>query len=83
MGSCAKRLNITSKVLPDHVRDDRGLVKDVADSLQLLGAWMLHARNQYRHLIKLSLAHFWVAPFSVLFEDRNLSITTAGEICLP
>jgi len=83
MGSCPLGLDMTSKVLPGHLRDDRVLVKDVADSVQLLGPWMLHGRNQNRHLIKLSFAHFLVAPFSVLFEDRNLSITTAGETCLP
>jgi hypothetical protein len=83
MSSCALGSDITSKVLPDHLRDDRILLKDVADSLQLLGPWMLHGRDQYRHLITSSFAHFLVAPFPVLFEDGNLSITTTGENCLP
>jgi hypothetical protein len=83
MGSCPKRSAMMSKVLPGHLSDDRVLVKDVADSLQLLGPWMLYARNQYRHLINLSFAYFLVVPFSVLFEEGNLSITTADEICLP
>jgi hypothetical protein len=65
-----------SKVLPDHLREDRVLATDVADWLLLLGSRMLHGRDQYRHLLTLLLAHFLIAPFSMFFVALTTGSTS-------
>jgi hypothetical protein len=63
MGSSPPGLDTASKVLPHHLGNDRVSIKDVADSVQLLGSRMVNGGDQYRHLITLLLAHFLVDPF--------------------
>jgi hypothetical protein len=73
------------KVLPHHFRNDRVLIKDLADTQQFLGSWMFNGRDQQRHLILSFLAHFGATPFFVVvvFDDRNHFIATRQEICPP
>jgi hypothetical protein len=71
--------NITSKILPNHLGDDRVAVKEFADSFEFLGPGVVYGSDHQGHLILLFLAHFGVTPFFalvVVFGNGNQFITT-------
>ena len=75
-----------SEVLPDHLGNDRVAVKDSADSVELLGSWMVYGCDRQGHLSVLFFAHFRVTPFFALvvfFGKGNQLITTREEFCPP
>jgi hypothetical protein len=79
MGAPLPVFNITGKILPDHLGNDRVAVKECADSFKLLGPWVVYGSDHQGHLIVLFLAHFGAAPFFglvVVFGKDNQFITT-------